>query len=175
LSKVTNPTIMDDEDQAPSHFRIDPPTVPCPELGTTLPNLWFVLSPVLQEIRPIYKSGLEFCPLCQVRHRVFYCCDCVSKGEFTHSNPRKPGDLAEKRNHFKTLDDHRRVLAGKIESQVSQKFYVVVKKLYIFPNLLITFFNDFIKKLHFHLIIRLETHNLHFFKGENCVFKSLIL
>merc|ERR1711874_269701 len=82
-----------------------------------LPNLWFVLSPTSYEGRPLFQRKLEFCPLCQGRHRVFYCCDCIVKGEIMHSNPRKPGDLAEKRLQFENVESRRK----KLSSRVSEK------------------------------------------------------
>ena len=64
------------------------------------------------------QRKLEFCPLCQGRHRVFYCCDCIVKGEFMHSNPRKPGDLAEKRLQFESVESRRKKLSAKVSEKV---------------------------------------------------------
>ena len=86
-----------------------------------MPNLWFVLSPTSYEVKPYFQfqRNVEFCPLCQTRHRVFYCCDCIAKGEFMHSNPRKPGDLAEKRLRFESVEARRKKLASRISEKVS--------------------------------------------------------
>ena len=71
---------MDDDDQAPSHFQIDSEEkiqAPPDQAGNPSNNLWFVLSPTCYKNRPLFNQNvtLEFCPMCQGRHRVFYCGD----------------------------------------------------------------------------------------------------
>jgi len=56
--------------------------------------------------------------MCQGRHRVFYCGDCINKGEFTHSNPRKPGYLTEKRIHFENVNRSRQQYACEINQKI---------------------------------------------------------
>ena len=114
---------MEDDDLAPSQFKVEDGTEESVENQTiiptpALPNLWFVLSPTSYEGRPLFQRKLEFCPLCQGRHRVFYCCDCIVKGEFMHSNPRKPGDLAEKRLQFESVESRRKKLSAKVSEKV---------------------------------------------------------
>ena len=113
---------MDDDDQAPSHFQVDSEQISAPPDNCGMPtnNLWFVLSPTSYDARPIFNRNVsfEFCPLCQGRHRVFYCGDCVSKGEFTHSNPRKPDHLTEKRIRFEKLDRRREQLIEEINQKI---------------------------------------------------------
>ena len=86
---------MDDDDQAPSHFQIDSEEkiqAPPDQAGNPSNNLWFVLSPTCYKNRPLFNQNvtLEFCPMCQGRHRVFYCGDCrrsyadLSKYQFGH-------------------------------------------------------------------------------------------
>ena len=118
---------MEDDEAAPSQFKVDDrseePTEEKP--APVIPNLWFVLSPPsgLEAVRPSpyfyhHQRNVEFCPLCQGRHRVFYCCDCIAKGEFMHSNPRKPGYLAEKRIQFELVESKRLELSKKLNDKV---------------------------------------------------------
>ena len=102
---------MDEEDEIPCHFKVD---------NYGAPAMWFVLSPSCNENQAVFNRNysFEFCPLCQGRSRVFYCCDCISKGEFTHSNPRKPGVLSEKRIHFQLIEQRKEELAQKILQKV---------------------------------------------------------
>jgi len=115
---------MEDDDLAPSQFKVEDTAEESVEIQTimptaALPNLWFVLSPTSYEGRPFFQRKLEFCPLCQGRHRVFYCCDCIVKGEFMHSNPRKPGDLAEKRLQFESVESRRKKLSTKVSKKLN--------------------------------------------------------
>ena len=100
---------MEDDDAAPTQFKVENDEIQ-PEIAN-IPNLWFVLSPYEVKQR---NFNLEFCPLCQGRHRVFYCCDCIVKGEFMHSNPRQTGDLAEKRLQMEIVESRRSNLSLKI-------------------------------------------------------------
>jgi len=120
---------MEDDDLAPSQFKVEVDTAEetesveecrtiIPGASAAVPNLWFVLSPTSYEVRPYFQRNVEFCPLCQTRHRVFYCCDCIAKGEFMHSNPRKPGDLAEKRLRFESVEARRKILASRISEKL---------------------------------------------------------
>lgn len=113
---------MEDEELAPSHFQVDAEQLPLvPEAyGMPSNNIWFVLSPTSYENRPIFNRNVsfEFCPLCQGRHRTFYCADCITKGEFTHSNPRKPGHLTEKRIHYQDIDRRRQKLIEKLNQKI---------------------------------------------------------
>lgn len=88
-------------------------------------NLWYVLSPAnrVADVVPFQQT----CPLCHGRNRIFYCSPCVTKGEFTHSNPRKPGALAEKRIHQVALQRRRQQLVAEIEAKTrtSQKVLVL--------------------------------------------------
>ena len=118
---------MEDDDLAPSQFKVEDAIETCETVesqtiiptSAAVPNLWFVLSPTTYEVRPYLQRNVEFCPLCQGRHRIFYCCDCISKGEFMHSNPRKHGDLAEKRLRFESVEAQRKKLASRICEKVS--------------------------------------------------------
>ena len=113
---------MEDEDSAPQQFTVDQDDEPSPQevTGPVIPNLWFVLSPSHQETNVKFQrnANFEFCPLCQTKSRVFYCCDCITKGEFMHSNPCLHGDLAEKRLSMVHVLDKKSVLATKVQSKI---------------------------------------------------------
>ena len=133
---------MEDDEAAPTQFKIETDEEneekeknPQPGIEPAIPNLWFVLSPNLAptsdnfgglQTKPYFPSrnvNLEFCPLCQGKHRIFYCCDCITKGEFMHSNPRKTGDLADKRLQEELILSRKTELATQLSEKVS--FYVV--------------------------------------------------
>merc|ERR1712018_1123894 len=42
----------------------------------------------------------------------------ITKGEFTHSNPRKPGHLTEKRIHYQDIDRRRQKLIEKLNQKI---------------------------------------------------------
>jgi len=113
---------MEDEDVAPQQFTVDqdePSPVQDTGGGPVIPNLWFVLSPSHQETVKFKRiANLEFCPLCQVKSRIFYCCDCIAKGEFMHSNPCLHGDLAEKRLSMLHLMERKVQLATKVQNKI---------------------------------------------------------
>ena len=111
---------MEDEDVAPQQFTVDQDEPsPVEAAGPVIPNLWFVLSPSHQEaVKFNRNANFEFCPLCQVKSRIFYCCDCIAKGEFMHSNPCLHGDLAEKRLSMIHLMERKVQLATKVQNKI---------------------------------------------------------
>ncbi len=136
----------DEDEEAPSRFEVEKPEDEdaneesavdnvkmlssdsrSNEAGTpTTNNVWYVLTSNAQEVQRLpyyyhYHPGFNHCPLCQGRSRVFYCCSCVSKGEVGHSNPRKPGHLAEKRLHITALKKQSSTTAEQIQVGLQTK------------------------------------------------------
>ena len=112
---------MEDEDSAPQQFTVDQDEPsPITPAAPVIPNLWFVLSPSHQEgVKRHFH--FEVCPLCQMKSRIFYCCDCITKGEFMHSNPCQHGDLAEKRLSMISLQDKKTQFADKVQNKIQSK------------------------------------------------------
>lgn len=89
----------------PTTFRVE--TISSSSSSHDEPKLhWFVLprdffpstKGLFIPVNPFNPIGsTAVCGLCLLRRRAFYCHDCINKGEFVHSNLRRPEDLSEKR------------------------------------------------------------------------------
>ena len=63
----------------------------------------------------------QLCNLCLVRRKKFYCISCVSKGEFSHSNPCRPGNLAERKDQHSVIKRRTEYMVSEIKRKTSTK------------------------------------------------------
>ena len=107
-----------------------------PEDDEQPPVTWFVTKPNAQD-HGIYTQPYllqyngfdmaaqesQLCKLCLVRRKRFYCVNCVSKGEFSHSNPCRPGNLAEKKEQRSVIEGKTKVMVTEIKKKTSSKVH----------------------------------------------------
>ena len=99
------------------------------EIDEQPPVTWFVTRPTgTQPANALHYHGYdmsapksELCWLCLVRRKAFYCKDCVNKGEFTHSDTRRPGNFAEKKDRRDAIQRKTDVVIAVIQSKTAQK------------------------------------------------------
>lgn len=99
------------------------------EIDEQPPVTWFVARPTgTQPANTLHYHGYdmsthksELCWLCLVRRKAFYCTDCVNKGEFTHSDIRRPGNFSEKQDRRDAIQRKTDVMIAEIQSKTAQR------------------------------------------------------